>query len=138
MQKLTINKRSWLRVLLGVYFFPLYLVIFSLSVPPADLPLCGLMFVLSAFGLVLARRYSRAWRVIWISALIMSILCGVLEVVAGQRIARQRSKHDSSMRLAMPAMSCSEMAVARWLQSTHPAGRVDKLTSLEYLTRHAG
>ena len=101
MQKLTINKTSLLRVLFGVYLFPLSLVCFSLSVPPADLPLCGLMFVLAAFGLVLARQESRGWRVIWTGALIVSILCGVLEIVAGQRIARQRSKHDLSMRLTI-------------------------------------
>jgi hypothetical protein len=95
MQKFTINKRSWLRMLLGVYLFPLFLVCFSLSVPPADLPLCGLMFIVAALGLVLARRESRAWRVIWTSALILSVLCGALEVVAGKRIAHQRSKNAS-------------------------------------------
>ena len=98
MQKLAINKQSWLRVLFGVYLFPLSLVCFSLSVPPADLPLCALMFVLASVGLFLARGESRAWRVIWTSALIVSIVCAVLEVVAGQRIARQSSKHESSMR----------------------------------------
>jgi hypothetical protein len=101
MQRIAINKQSVLRVLLGVYLFPLFLVVFSLSVPPGDLPLCGLMFVLAGFGLVLARRESRAWRVIWLSALIVSVLCGVLEVVAGQRIARQRSRRESN--LANPA-----------------------------------
>ncbi len=111
MQKLAINKRSLLRVVLGVYLFPLYLVCFSLSVPPADLPLCGLMFVLAAFGLVLARRESRAWRVVWTIALIVSILGGVLEIIAGQHIARQRSKHDSSMRLTMPNKSPEPTAV---------------------------
>ena len=105
MQKLTINRKSVLRVLMGIYFFPLYLVICSLSVPPADLPLCGLMFAIAAFGLVLARRESRAWRVVWTIALIVSILCGVLEIIAGQHIARQHSKHDSSMRLTMPNKS---------------------------------
>jgi hypothetical protein len=110
MQKLTINKKSVLRVLMGVYLLPLFLVIGSLSVPPADLPLCGLMFGLAVFGLVLARRESRAWRVIWTSALVVSILCGVLEIVAGQRIAQQRSKHDSS-RLTMPNKSPEPTAV---------------------------
>jgi hypothetical protein len=97
MNKLAINKRSLLRVLLGVYLFPLYLVVFSLSVPPRDLPLCGLMFALSGFGFVLARRETRAWRLIWLSAFVISVLCGVLEVVAGQRIARQRSHHQSNL-----------------------------------------
>ena len=97
MQKLSINKRSWLRVLLGVYGFPLFLVCSSLSVPPADLPLCGLMFLLSAFGFVLARRESRTWRVIWASVVIVSLLCGALEVAAGSHIARQRSGHGSGV-----------------------------------------
>jgi hypothetical protein len=111
MQKLTINKKSVMRVLVGVYLFPLYLVICSLSVPPADLPLCGLMFGLAVFGLVLARRESRVWRIVWTSALIVSILCGVLEIIAGQHIARQRAKHDSSMRLTMPNKSPEPTAV---------------------------
>ena len=112
MKKLNINKRSLLRVLLGVYLFPLYLVVFSLSVPPADLPLCGLMFVLSVFGLVLARRDIRAWRVVWTSALITSIIFAVLEIIAGRNIAHQRSKHDPSMRLMMPEKSPEPTPVA--------------------------
>ena len=102
MQKLPINKRSLLRVFLGIYLFLLSLVCFSLSVPPADLPLCGLMSVLAAFGLFLARRENRAWRVVWTSALIASIIFGALQIIAGRSIAHQRSKHDSSMRLTMP------------------------------------
>jgi hypothetical protein len=111
MKKLTINKSSLLRVLLGVYLFPLYLVGFSLSEPPADLPLCVLMFVIAVLGLVLARRERRAWRVVWTIALIVSILFGVLEIVAGQHIARQHSKHDSSMILTMPVKSPVPSAV---------------------------
>jgi len=112
MQKLTINKRSLLRVLFGVYLFPLYLVVFSLSVPPADLPLCGLLFVLAAFGLVLARRESRAWRVVWTVALIASVIFAVLQVIAGRNIAHQRSEHDSSMRLTMPNTALEPTATA--------------------------
>jgi hypothetical protein len=100
---MTFNKRSLLRVLLGVYLFPLYLVVFSLSVPPGDLPLCGLMFALPGVGFMLAHRESRAWRLIWLSALVVSVLCGILEAVAGQRSARQRSHHESS--LANPALA---------------------------------
>jgi len=59
------------------------------------------MFILAGIGFMLARRQSRAWRLIWLSALIVSVLCGVLEVVAGHRIARQRARHESS--LAHPA-----------------------------------
>jgi hypothetical protein len=95
MQRLTIKKLSLLRIHLGVYAFPLFLVIFSLSVPPADLPLCGLMFVLAGAGFLLARHENRAWRLIWFIALIASVLCGALEVVAGRRIAHQRSQHQS-------------------------------------------
>ena len=54
MQKLIINRRFFLRMLLVVYLFLFFLVSFSLSVPPADLPLCGLMFVVATLGLVLA------------------------------------------------------------------------------------
>ena len=97
MQKLSINKLSLLRILLGVYLFPLSLVIFSLSVPPGNLPLCGLTFVLAGIGFLLARHESRAWRLVWVIALTVSVLCGALEVVAGQRIAHQRSHHESSM-----------------------------------------
>jgi hypothetical protein len=90
---LALNRRSLLRVLLGIYLFPLSLVCLSLSVPPADLPLCGLLFVLAVVGFALARRESRAWRFIWIGALIVALVFGVLEVVAGRRIAHQRSEH---------------------------------------------
>jgi len=96
MNKITINNRSVLRVLLGVYLLPIYLVVFSLSVPPNDLPICGLMFALAGVGYMLARRESRAWRLIWGSALAISVLCGVLEVVAGQRVARQRLQHQTA------------------------------------------
>ena len=102
MQKLTLNKRSWLRMLLGVYLFPFSLVCFSVSVPPGDLPLCGLMFVIAVVGLVLGRHESRIWRLIWTNALVVSVLCGVLEVVAGKRIARQRATHVSSFESTMP------------------------------------
>jgi 4-amino-4-deoxy-L-arabinose transferase-like glycosyltransferase len=93
MKKITINKRSLLRILIGVYLFPLFLVCFSLSVPPGDLPLCGLMFVLAGFGFMLARRESRTWRLVWLIALMLSLLCGALEMVAGRRIAHQRLEH---------------------------------------------
>jgi len=96
MKKIAINKLPLLRILVGVYLFPLFLVCFSLSVPPGDLPLCGLMFVLAVFGFMLARRESRAWRLVWLSALIVSLLCGALEVVAGQRVAHQRLHHQTA------------------------------------------
>jgi hypothetical protein len=96
MQKVTLSKPSLLRILLGVYVFPLLLVVFSLGVPPGDLPLCGLMLILAVLGLMLAWRERRPWRVIWMAALILSVLCGGLEIVAGQRIARQRSRKKSS------------------------------------------
>lgn len=103
MQKATLSKPSLMRMLLGVYVFPLLLVVFSLSVPPGDLPLCGLMLILAVVGLFLARRESRAWRLIWMSALAVSVLCAGLEIVAGQRIAHQRSQQKPSA--ANPASS---------------------------------
>jgi len=83
-----------MRILLGVYAFPLLLVIFSLSVPPGDLPLCGLMLILAVAGLALGWGQSRTWRLIWMSALILSMLCGALEIVAGHRIGRQSSQKN--------------------------------------------
>ena len=97
MQKVAINKPSLLRILSGVYVFPFFLVAFSLSVPPGDLAFCGLMFVLAGAGFILARRESRAWRLLWLGALIVSVICGVLEVVAGERAARQRARPESSL-----------------------------------------
>jgi len=120
MNKITISRRSLLRVLLGVYLFPLCLVVFSLSVPPGDLPLCGLMLALAGCGFVLAHRESRAWRAIWLSALVVSALCGVLEVVAGHRIAHQRSHRESS--LANPARA-ADAPVATLLGFDRQGGR---------------
>jgi len=59
------------------------------------------MFVLAALGLFLAHRENRSWRLIWISALIISIVCGALEMIAGHRIARQHSKNET--RPGLPA-----------------------------------
>ena len=115
MKKIAINKLSGLRILLGVYLFPLFLVCFSLSLPPADLPLCGLMFVLALFGFMLARRESRAWRLVWLSALIVSLLCGALEVLAGQRVAHQRLHHQTANEsLQRTAGLRFRRFVARW------------------------
>ena len=91
--KFALDTQSLLRVLLCVYLLPFSLVCFSLSVPPGDLPLCGLLFVLAVLGLALARRESRAWRFIWIGALIAAVVFGALEVGVGRRIAHQRSEH---------------------------------------------
>ena len=97
MSRFAINKQSVLRVLLVVYMFLLLLLVFSLGVPPHDLPLCVMTFVLAACGFLLARRESKAWRTIWIGAVVVSVLCGALEVVAGHRIARQRPVHHSGL-----------------------------------------
>jgi hypothetical protein len=131
MNKITINKRSVLRVLLGVYLFPLYLVVFSLSVPPRDLPLCGLMFTLAGVGYVLARRESRAWRLIWFSALVLSLLCGVLQVVAGQRIARQRSHHESNS--ANPARAVDAPIASLFAFACQRRRATDERRSAEYV-----
>lgn len=87
------DKRSPLRILAGIYLFLLFFISFSLSVPPADLPLCGLMFVLAAIGVVLSRLESPGWRIFWIAALIIALASGVLEFVAGKRLERQHSEH---------------------------------------------
>jgi hypothetical protein len=96
MQKFAMSRQSLLRVLLGVYLFPLWLVVFSLGVPPSDFPLCVLMLILALSGFTLARHESRAWRTIWTAGLIVAIVFGVLEVVAGRIAARQRSEHRSA------------------------------------------
>ena len=82
----------------GVYLFPLWLVVFSLGVPPSDFPLCVLMFILALLGLALARHESRAWRAIWTAGLVIAIVCGAFEVVAAKRIAARRL--HSEQRLA--------------------------------------
>lgn len=92
-QKRIFDRRSPLRMLAGIYLFLLFFISFSLSVPPADLSLCGLMFVLGAIGVVLSRRECRGWRIFWIAALILALASGVLEIIAGKRIERQRSEH---------------------------------------------
>jgi len=121
--KLTIDRRSMLRILGGVYFFPFFLVCFSLSVPPADLPLCGLLFILAVVGYFLARRESRAWRVFWIAALAFALVSGVLEIVAGMRIARQRSKHAlaPNKRIAANRAMTSQLTfVSHWRTVAEP------------------
>ncbi len=80
-----------LPVLLACYLVPCLLVVGSLSVPPADLPICGLMFVVAVAGLVLAWRYTRVWRLIWVGALAASLLLGTLEIVAGSRLSHRRT-----------------------------------------------
>jgi len=89
----TINRRSWLRILFGVYLFPLFLFSFSLSVPPGDLPICAMMFVIAVLGLILARREHHTWLRIWALALIVSLLCTASEIIAGRRIALECSRN---------------------------------------------
>jgi len=140
MHKPIINKRFFLRMLLVVYLFVFFLVCSSLSVPPADLPLCVLTFVIAALGLILARRESRAWRMIWTIALMFSVLRGAVEVVAGNRIAHQHSKNASSsntylssaarmesscfrsMSVAVPATMCPAMLRRMWALSAGSFG----------------
>jgi len=105
MNNSTFSKRSLSRNLFGVYLFPLLLVVTSLSIPPADLPLCGLMFGLAVVGVFISRHDSRIWRIIWVGALTASILFGVLQVVAGYRIAHRRSHSESATALQYCAAS---------------------------------
>jgi hypothetical protein len=150
MHKPIINKRFLLQMLLVIYLFVFFLVCSSLSVPPADLPLCVLTFVIGALGLVLARRESRAWRMIWTIALIFAVLRGALEVVADNRIAHQHSKNASSsntylssaarmessclrsISVAVPATMCPAMLRRMWALS---AGRSFKVSLSRVLTK---
>jgi hypothetical protein len=81
-QRIAFFKRSLSPVLFGVYLFPLYLVWFSATEPPADLLLCGLMFALVGIGLVLSRHDSLIWRLLWTGAMILAAVLGALRVVA--------------------------------------------------------
>jgi hypothetical protein len=88
--------RFLLWVVFACYLVPLLLVLGSLSVPPADLPLCILMFFVAAVGLVLAWRATRIWRLIWLGALAASVLLGALEIIAGRRLAHRHAAGASS------------------------------------------
>ena len=92
MQKPALNRQSLLRILAGVYLFPLYLVCFSLGVPPSDLPLCALLFALAVFGLVLARKESRVWGLFWGGALVVSVAFATFQIAATKhlRVAASR------------------------------------------------
>ncbi|PWU22113.1 MAG: hypothetical protein C5B50_00245 [Verrucomicrobia bacterium] len=90
-------KRFMIKLLLVIYV--LFLLLsgpFSLSVAPADLPLFVAMFCIAVIGLILGLRESKRWRVVWISALLISMLGATLEVVVGKRIARQRLEHKKT------------------------------------------
>lgn len=112
-RKLTLDKRSFLRVLVGVYLILLFLICFDLSVPPADLPFSGLLFVLAVIGIVLARRERRAWRLFWTGALILALAFPVLEVIAGWRIAKQRSEDALLPKIAATAVADSDKTTLR-------------------------
>jgi hypothetical protein len=86
-----------MKVLLVVYLFTFLLVCFSLSVPPAEMPLFVLMLCIAAIGIAVSFRESRRWRIIWIIALTISILGGTLDVIAGKRIARERLKNEATV-----------------------------------------
>jgi hypothetical protein len=91
---------STLRVLAGVLVLPLYLVVSSLSVPPNDLPLYGIIFLLAICGLAVAHKEDRGWRIFRGIVLVLSVAFGTLEVLAGKRIARLRSVPPSSSHVA--------------------------------------
>jgi hypothetical protein len=96
MRSLEIKKQSRLLILLFIYLFVCSLIFLSLSVPPADFPICVMMFVVAVVGLVIAWRESRVWLLIWIGALAASIMFGALELLSGRIIAHQRSIHHTS------------------------------------------
>jgi len=90
-------KRFIIKLLLVIYVF-LFLLAgpISLSVPPADLPVFGLMLGIAVAGLILCRREGRRWKVVWTTGLVISVLGGALEIAEGKRIATLRlEKHTS-------------------------------------------
>ena len=91
------NKQTALRILAGVYLLPMLLTGFSLSVPPADFPLFVFMLAIAAFGLCLTSPESPKWRVAWTVALVIALLGGAFELLAGKRLAQQRLKNGSSL-----------------------------------------
>jgi hypothetical protein len=101
----TFSKRSLLLALLAVYFFFCSFVFLSLSIPPADFPFCGAMFVISVWGLFAATGESRVWRLIWVGALLGAILCGALELISGARIAHQHHAELISPHAVLPVSS---------------------------------
>jgi len=90
-------KSAILKILLIVYLFTFLVVCFSLSVPPTEMPLFVLMLCFAVIGIAISFRESRHWRIIWIIALVISILGGTLDVVAGKRIAREKSKNEQNV-----------------------------------------
>jgi hypothetical protein len=98
MQSLAAKKSSALWILLIFYLFFCSFVFLSLSVPPADFPFCIMMFIIAVVGLAIAWQESRVWRLIWMGALVASIMCGSLELIAGHRIANQLSRDALSIR----------------------------------------
>jgi hypothetical protein len=82
-------------ILFIVYVFLLLLAVFSLGVPPHDLPLFGGMFAVACVGWVLRYRHSRRWNVIWAIACIIAVIGAILEIVAGRCLAQQRSESQS-------------------------------------------
>ena len=70
-----------------LFLFLLALVCFSLSVPPGDLFLFGVMLAIAAAGTTLCLNENRKWRLLWAIAIAISVLGGILEIVAGKRIA---------------------------------------------------
>jgi hypothetical protein len=89
------RRKPILRILSGIFLLPLALVCFSLSVPPADLPLLGIMILIGSKGLALSLRHNPKWRWFWSIALAMSVFGAALEIVASKRIASQRSQEEN-------------------------------------------
>jgi hypothetical protein len=86
-----------LRIRVGIFAFLLVFKAFSLDVPPGSLALWVAMFGIAGLGEILSLRESRKWRVLWMAALAIALVGGALELVAGKRIAEQRSRHESSL-----------------------------------------
>lgn len=86
------HKRQIIRVLLAVYSMLFLFTVFSLSVPPHDLILFVAFFLIAVVGFLMARAEGRSWKLIWIVALTIAILGGLLEILAGKRLAEHRAE----------------------------------------------
>ena len=84
-------KPKFIKVLLAVYCVLFVLACFGLSVPPHDFTLYLAMSLLSIAGLALSWVEGKKWRWLWIIALSIAILGGILEIVAGEHLEKKLS-----------------------------------------------
>ena len=87
-------KLNCLKVLAVLFVFVLLLCLLSLGVPPDGLIYFIVLFALAIAGLVTSAKAASRWKIIWAVALCISLLGGILEIVAGKRLAHQRSQAE--------------------------------------------